>query len=35
LGEQSCVDLSTSRVNDQGDVVLVVRTLTTSRWVAY
>jgi hypothetical protein len=35
LGDQSCVDLSTSRVNDQGDVVLVVRTLTTSRWVAY
>lgn len=35
LEETACVDLAASRVDDDGAVVMVVRTVTTSRWIAY
>ncbi len=33
LGAFACVDLRKSRVDDDGNVVMVVRTTTTSRWI--
>ena len=35
LEATACVDLAASRVDDDGAVLVVVRTLTTSRWIAY